>query len=45
MKKRYIKEIIHIIRQIDNPIILMKILTVAKTHLAILQDKENIVDE
>lgn len=36
MKKRYIKEIINIIRQIDNPTVLMKILTVAKTHLAIL---------
>lgn len=36
MKKRYIKEIIRIIHQIDNPVILMKILTVAKTHLAIL---------
>lgn len=39
MKKRYIKEIIAIIRQIDNPVILMKIYTVAKTHLAILQEK------
>lgn len=36
MKKRYIKEIVSIIRQIDNPVILMKILTVAKTHLSIL---------
>lgn len=36
MKKRYIKEIIGIIRQIDNPTVLMKILTVAKPHLAIL---------
>lgn len=39
MKKKYIKEIISIIRQIDNPVILMKIYTVAKTHLAILQEK------
>lgn len=39
MKKRYIKEIISIIHQIDSPVILMKILTVAKTHLAILQEK------
>lgn len=36
MKKRYIKEIIGIIRKIENPIILMKILTVARTHLRIL---------
>lgn len=36
MRKRYIKDIICIIRQIDNPTVLMKILTVAKTHLAIL---------
>ena len=36
VEKRHIKEIIHIIRQIENPKILMKILTVAKTHLAIL---------
>ncbi len=39
MKKRYIKEIVSVIRKIDNPVILMKILTVAKTHLAILQEK------
>lgn len=39
MKKRYIKEIISVIRQIDNPTILMKILTVARTHLAILNEK------
>ena len=39
MKKRYIKEIISVIRQIDNPEILMKILTVARTHLAILNEK------
>lgn len=36
MKKRYIKEIVSVIRKIDNPIILAKILTVAKTHLAII---------
>ena len=36
MKKWYIKEIISIIRQIDNPTVLMKIYTFAKTHLAIL---------
>jgi len=36
MRKRYIKEII---RQIDNPIVLMKILTVAKAHFSILQEK------
>lgn len=36
MKKRYIKEIVSVIRKIDDPVILMKILTVAKTHLAIL---------
>lgn len=41
MKKQYIKEIISIIRQIDNPVILMKILTVARTHLTILKEKEN----
>ncbi len=39
MKKHYIKEIVSIIRQIDNPVILMKILTVAKTHLEILREK------
>lgn len=39
MKKRYIKEIIAIIRQIDNLVVLMKIYTVAKTHLAILREK------
>lgn len=39
MKKRYIKEIICIIRQIDSPTVLMKILTIAKTHLDILQEK------
>lgn len=43
MKKRYIKEIIGIIRQIDNPYVLMKIYTVAKTHLAILQEKGGVV--
>lgn len=36
MKKRYIKEIIGIIRQIDDWTVLMKIYTFAKTHLAIL---------
>lgn len=35
-KKWYIKETIRIIRKIDNPVILMKIYTCAKTHLAIL---------
>lgn len=39
MKKRYIKEIIGIIRQIDDPVVLMKICTVAKTHLSILNGK------
>lgn len=39
MKKRYIKEIIGIIRQIDDPVVLMKICTVVKTHLAILNGK------
>lgn len=39
MKKRYIKEIVSVIRQIDSPVILMKILTVARTHLEILQEK------
>lgn len=39
-KKWYIKETIRIIRQIDNPVVLMKIYTVAKTHLAILREKE-----
>ncbi len=39
MKKRYIKEIVSVIRQIDNPAILMKILTVARTHLMILLEK------
>lgn len=38
MKKKewYIKETIRIIRQIDNVVVLMKIYTFAKTHLAIL---------
>ena len=40
MKRHYIREIVATIRQIDNPIILMKIMTVAKTHLKILQEKE-----
>lgn len=40
MKKRYIKEIIGIIRQIDYPVVLMKICTFAKTHLEILREKE-----
>lgn len=39
MKKHYISEIIKTVCQIDNPVILMKILTVAKTHLKILQEK------
>lgn len=39
MKMHYIKEIIATIRQIDNPVVLMKILTVARTHLKILQEK------
>lgn len=39
MRNHYIKEIIRILSQIDNPVILMKIYTVAKTHLAILQEK------
>lgn len=38
-KKWYIKEIIRIIHLIDNSVALMKIYTVSKTHLAIL-DKE-----
>lgn len=36
-KKWYIKEVIHIMRQIDNTVILMKIYTLAKTHLEILK--------
>ncbi len=39
-KEWYIKEIVRIIRQIDSPVVLMKIYTFAKTHLAILQEKE-----
>ncbi len=39
-KEWYIKEIVRIIRQIDSPVVLMKIYTVAKTHLAILREKE-----
>ena len=38
-KKWYIKEIASIIRQIDNPVVLMKIYTFAKTHLEILREK------
>lgn len=44
MRKRYIKEIVRILRQIDNPVILMKIYTVAKTHLEILQEKGGAVE-
>lgn len=36
MRKQCIKEIISILRQIENSTVLMKILTVAKTRLAIL---------
>ncbi len=39
MKERYIKEIISVIQKIDNPVILIKILTVARTHLMILLEK------
>lgn len=39
-KKWYIKEVVRIMRKIDNPTVLMKIYTVAKTHLAILREKE-----
>lgn len=39
MKKRCIKEIIGIIRNIDGLVVLMKIYMVAKTHLAILNGK------
>lgn len=39
-KKWYIKEVIRIMRKIDSPVVLMKIYTVAKTHLVILQEKE-----
>lgn len=43
MKRKYIKEIIGIIRQIDDPTVLMKIFIVAKTHLAILQEKGGVI--
>ena len=36
MKRYYIREILKVMRQIDDPVVLVKILTAAKTHLAIL---------
>lgn len=42
-KKWYIKEVVRIMRKIDSPVVLMKIYTVAKTHLAILQEKEGVL--
>lgn len=38
--KKLVEEIIEIIKQIENPVILFKILTVANTHLEILNEKE-----
>lgn len=42
-KKWYIKEVIRIMRRIDNTVILMKIYTLAKTHLEILKEKEGAI--
>lgn len=38
-RKWYIKEIVRIISAIDDPTVLMKIYTVARTHLDILNGK------
>lgn len=42
-KKWYIREVVRIMRQIDNTVILMKIYTLAKTHLELLREKEGAV--
>lgn len=39
MKTKYIKDTIKILKQIDDLRVLIKIYTVAKTHLTILQEK------
>ena len=41
MKEKYIKEIVKILYQIKDMSVLIKIYTVAKTHLAILQEKDS----
>ncbi len=39
-KDFYRKQITEMVKEIQNPIILMKIYTVVKTHLEILKEKE-----
>lgn len=45
MKEHLIEQVIKIMRQIDDTKILIKIYTVAKTHLEILQEKEGVDNE
>ena len=45
MKEHLIKQVMEIMKQIDDTVILTKIYIVAKTHLEILQGKEGIADE
>lgn len=43
MRMKYIKEIIKILYQIKDVNVLAKIYTVTKTHLTILEEKDNVV--
>lgn len=45
MKEHLIKQVMEIMKQIDDTAILTKIYIVAKTHLEILQEKEGVADE
>ncbi len=45
MKEHLIRQVMEIMKQIDDTVILTKIYIVAKTHLEIFQEKKGVANE